>query len=141
MESGAGTVEPDRQLEPFDTDAEEVGAGAGRLHFDVLERLALERGERTGDVARALGELLAARQLAVGLQRGLLSLGTVDATDAAGREPELDDLLERLRVVLLELALLDGGDQIGEPAAPLCVLHEREHGLRLAERDLGRRRI
>src|SRR5258706_13920644 len=130
MESGAGTVEADRQLEPFDADAEQVGAGPGRLHVDALECLALKRGEGTGDVACALGKLLAARQLAVSLQRGLLSLGTVDATNAACRKPELDDLLERLRLVFPELAVLDRSDQIGEPAAPLCVLHQRHHGLR-----------
>ena len=39
---------------------------------------------------------------------------------------------------LAELALVHRGDQVGEPSAPLLVVHEREHGLRLAERDLGR---
>src|SRR5207253_10343426 len=141
METGAGAVEPDGQLETFDTDAEEVRAGPGCLDLDLLERFALERGERAGDVTRARGELLAPRQLPIGLQRGLFSLGTVETADAPGREPELDDLLECLRVVFAELSLLDRGDEIGEPASSLGVLHERQNGLRLAQGDLGRRRV
>ncbi len=53
-------------------------------------------------------------------------------------EAELEQLLERVGVVVARPRRRDRGDQVGEPRAALLVLHHREHGLRLPERDLGR---
>src|SRR5207244_7356279 len=90
VDARARAVEPDGQLEALDADRQEICARAGSLHLDLLQGLALERREGVGHVARAVRQLLPARQLAVRLQRGLLALGAVDAADAAGREAELD---------------------------------------------------
>jgi hypothetical protein len=86
--------------------------------------------------ASARAQLAATRQLAVRLQRGLLAFGPVDAADATGRQTELDDLFERLRLVVAELTFLHGCNEVGKPAAALFVLHHREHRLCLAEGDL-----
>src|SRR4051794_33768657 len=103
MEARAGAIEAHRELEAVDRELDDPCARPGCLDLHLLERLALERGERVGHVLDRRRELLAARQLAVGLESGLLALRPVDPANAAGREPELDDLLERLRVVLAEL--------------------------------------
>src|SRR5438270_1963487 len=138
MDACAGAIELHGELEPVDSDGHDERAGAARLHRHALERLAFERLERRGHLARTVGKLAAAGQTPVGLQRGLLTLGAVHRADAAGGEAELDQRFERLRLVLAELALLDGSDEVGEPAATLPVVHVGEHRLRLAERDLGR---
>src|SRR5438128_5829843 len=138
MDAGARAVETNRELEAVDAERDEERAGAGGLHHYLFERLPLESRERLGHLVGAVGERTAARQPPERLQRGLLPLRPVDAADPAARNPELDQLLERLRVVVVELAVLDGGDEVGEPAAPLPVVHEGEHRLRLAERDLRR---
>src|SRR5581483_9037679 len=65
-------------------------------------------------------------------------LGPVDRADTAALEPELEQLGERVGVALAEDALVDCGDEVGEPQAPALVLHHREHGLCLGARDLGR---
>ena len=71
-------------------------AGPRRLHRTCLERLALQRRERLGHLAASSRQLAAARQPAVELQRRLLALGPVERADAAGLQPELEQLLERL---------------------------------------------
>ena len=84
------------------------------------------------------GQLPAERQPAEERQRGLLALGPVDRADAAGREPELEQLGERVGVVAFDLAAVDRGDDVGQAAAARLVLHHREHRLRLGAGDLGR---
>src|SRR4051812_12861010 len=138
MDSGAGAVEPDRELEALDAERDEERARPRGLDLDLLERLPFHGGECVAHLGGAVGERAATGQPAECLQRRLLALGSVDAANAAAREPELDQLLERLRLVVAELAVLDRGDEVGKPAATLPVVDEREHRLRLAERDLGR---
>src|SRR5581483_6738944 len=111
---------------------------ADRLHLHLLERLPLERRERLRHLGGAVGERAAARQPPEGLERRLLALRAVQSPDPAAAETELEQLLERLRLLLAQLALLDRGDEIGEPPPALRLLDEREHRLRLAQRDLGR---
>jgi hypothetical protein len=138
MDPRARAVELHAQLEPFDCDRDDVCAGARRLHLHALEHTPFERAERLTDLLRTVGERAAAGEPAERLQRRLLALRSVDTADPAGGEAELDQLLECLRLVVVELTALDRRDEIGQPAATLLVLDEREHGLRLAEGDLGR---
>src|SRR2546421_10245924 len=131
MHARAGAVEANRELEPLDAERDEERAGAGGLNLDLLERLPFQRGERVAHLGGAFGERAPTGQPAEGLERRLLALRPVDAADSAARKPELDQLLERLRVVVVELAVLDRGDEVREPAATLPVVHERQHPLRL----------
>src|SRR5438067_7538917 len=129
MHARAGAVETDRELEPLDAERDDERAEPGGLNLDLLECLPLERSKRVGHRGGAVGERATPGQPAKDLQRSLLALRPVDAADAAARKPELDQLLERLRVVVVELAVLDRGDEVREPAATLPVVHERQHGL------------
>src|SRR5947209_12975968 len=124
MDARAGAVEANRELEPFDAEGDEKRAGAGRLDLHLLQRLALERGERFGDLGGALRERAPTGEPAKRLQGGLLAFGTVDAADAPALEAELDQLLEGLRLVLAQLTFLHGRDEVRKAAAPLAVLDE-----------------
>src|SRR5512133_3501670 len=106
MDARPRAVETDGELEAVDRERDEVRARPGPLHLHVLERLAGERGERVAHLDRAIGERAPARQPPVRLQRGLLTLRTVDAADAAARQAEVEQLLERLLLVLRQLAVL-----------------------------------
>src|SRR5690348_5178792 len=117
MDPGAGAVEPHRELERLGRDGEDPGTGTGRRDLNSLEPQPLECRERSGHLARRLGELAAARQLAIRLQRRLLPVRSVEAADPSRLQTELDDLLERARLVLAVLAVTDRGDEIREPAA------------------------
>src|SRR5437870_4804226 len=108
-------VEPHRELEALDTERDEERAGPGGLNRDLLQQLPFERRKRAAHLACAVRELAAAGKLAIRLEGRLLALGAVDAADAPAREPELDQLLERLRLVVAELAVLHRRDEIGEP--------------------------
>src|SRR5204862_3154526 len=125
-------------LQPLGSDRHEVRARPDGLNRERLERLPLERGERLGHRARGAAELPATGKPAIDPERGLLAAGAVQLPQAARLEPELEQLLERLGLLVAELALVDRRDERREPPAPLVVLDEREHGLRLAERDLAR---
>src|SRR5579884_118380 len=100
MHARAGTIETDGKLEAVDCDRDDVGAGTGALHLHVLERSSFERREGAAHVGRAVGERAAGGQPPVRLQRGLLALRAVDGADTAALEAELEQLLERLRLVV-----------------------------------------
>ena len=85
----------------------------------------LERAQRLVQVARRLRQLTSERQPAEERQRRLLAFGPVDRPHPAGAEPELEQLRERVGVVAGDLALVDGGDDVGQPRAALLVLHHR----------------
>src|SRR3954451_23681987 len=96
-----------------------IFAGTQSADRHALERLALERLERLVELAGRLRQLAADREAPVERQRRLLALGAVQAADAAGLQPEFEQLGERVGVVARDLALADGGDDVGEAAAPL----------------------
>src|SRR5256885_3867807 len=106
MHARAGAVEADRELEPLDAERDEERAGAGGLDPHLLERLSFQRCQRVAHLGGAVGERATPGQPARDLQRSLLALRPVDAADAAARKSELDQLLKRLCVVVVELAVL-----------------------------------
>ena len=91
-----------------------------RLQGHALEAAALERGDRVGHGPGGLAQLAPARKLAVEPERGLLAAGPVERAQPAALQAQLEQLLERLGVVARDLAVLDGGDEVGQPAAALA---------------------
>src|SRR6478609_6041453 len=71
-------------------------AGAQRANRDALDGLALERLQGLVQLAGRLGQLAAQGEAAEERQRGLLALGAVEPADAAGLQPELEQLGERV---------------------------------------------
>src|SRR3954470_9780091 len=106
MHARTGAIEADGELEAVDRERDEIRAGAGDLHLDVVERLASERGQCVAHLGGAVGERTAAGQPAERLDRRLFALRAVEAADAAARQAEIEDLLECLRLVVAELAVL-----------------------------------
>ncbi len=95
--------------------------------------------ESACETSRALSaSSLPPGQAAVRLERRLLAGRAVERTQPPGLQAELEQLLERLRALALHGAVLDRGDQVGQPAAPVFVLHHGEHGRGLGQRDLAR---
>ena len=66
-----------------------------------------------------------------------LGFRPVERADAAVDEAELEQLLGRLGIARVELAVVDGRDHVGERAPAALVEDHREHGLRLGAEDLG----
>src|SRR6185312_1230645 len=122
VDAGTRAIETDGELAPLDDEIERVRARSHRAQRDLLERGAGERRKCVRNLARTLGQLLAARQASIRLERRLLAGRAVEGAQPARLEAELEQLLERLRALALHGAVLDRGDQIGQPAAPVGVL-------------------
>src|SRR4029078_2831298 len=94
------------------------------------------RAERGADLTRTLLQRLSSGQLAVEAECGGLPGWAVDAPDPAGLERELDDGLERQRVLLVEQTCFDCSPELAQLVPVLLVRRCREHGQRLGERQL-----
>src|SRR5262249_55403559 len=113
------------------------GAGPDRLDRDRLQRSSLEGTERFRHFAGCAPQLTAGGKPAIDAERRLLPARPVESTEPAGLEPELEQLLQRLGILLADLALTDRREEHGESSTALVVPHHREDGLGLTECDLA----
>src|SRR2546421_5608665 len=116
-------VEAHGQLGAVSVHGQDERGRADSLDGDVLEGLPLERGQGLRHLAGRLPSLLPAWKLPVDAERRLLAARAVERAHPTGLEAELEELLERLRVVCADLAFTDRGDERREAAASFVVVH------------------
>ena len=123
-------VEPQRELELAGRERQRERTRTHGAELDRAELTPLERTERLADLRGALDDGCSAGEAPVEAERRGLAARPVQGANPPALQAELQQLVERRRVLLADLALGRRADKVGQPRAVALVRGHREDGLR-----------